>query len=156
MILWQLQRNYHQDPGDVRYTVIPKKSPYLTEAPNKKESINLSPVQTQARKENESVNRKRLHGRLTRRMMLFVGNNVSVANMTLRDACERYIIDRTSILSPGTIREYKRSVKKDMQNIMLINLFDLTQGDIQEELNRESQTHSPKYMYQQTKKSKRS
>lgn len=79
--------------------------------------------------------------------VLFVGNNVSVANMTLRDACERYIIDRTSILSPGTVREYKRSVKKDMQNIMLINLFDLTQGDIQEELNRESQTHSPKTIY---------
>lgn len=78
---------------------------------------------------------------------IFRGQNTTIENMTLKDACERYIVDRTGILSPGTIREYKRSVKKDMQNIMQIPLSDLTQDDIQEELNREAQVHSPKTIY---------
>lgn len=64
--------------------------------------------------------------------------------MTLGMCMDEYIESRSAILSPSTIREYKRSRKKDMQRIMDIPICDLTQKIIQEEINREALTHSPK------------
>lgn len=48
------------------------------------------------------------------------------------------------MLSPSTVREYKRTRARDMQNLMGIPLNKLTQELIQQEINREAKTHSPK------------
>lgn len=71
-------------------------------------------------------------------------NQIAHQDITLQEACEQYITNRTGILSPGTIREYKRSVRKDLQNLMPLKLMEITQEEIQEEINRESLSHSPK------------
>lgn len=70
--------------------------------------------------------------------------NKSVSDITLREAFERYISDRDSVLSPGTIREYTRSKNRDLKNLMDLKINEITQGDIQIEINREARTHSPK------------
>ena len=63
--------------------------------------------------------------------------------MTLGQAMDSYIALRSSVLSPSTIREYKRSRKKDLANLMDMDIYTITQEDIQEEINREALTHSP-------------
>ena len=68
-------------------------------------------------------------------------------DMTLKEACNKYIESRTGVLSPGTIREYKRSVKRDMAKLMSLNIMEITQEDVQAEMNREALTHSPKTVY---------
>lgn len=65
-------------------------------------------------------------------------------NMTLGEAIDAYIKLRSSVLSPATIREYKRSRKKDLKTLMPMKLGSITQDDIQAEINRESATHAPK------------
>ena len=62
MILWQLQRNYHQDHGDVRCSLIPKSTPNQTELLEKEKFESLSPATIQPREENVSVNRWLLNG----------------------------------------------------------------------------------------------
>ncbi|GLG89124.1 site-specific integrase [Sellimonas catena] len=64
--------------------------------------------------------------------------------MTVGEAIDKYIKARSSILSPGTIREYKRTRRKDMQGIMNIKLEKLTQEQVQTEINQEALTHAPK------------
>lgn len=68
----------------------------------------------------------------------------SSSNLTFGAALDKYITERESVLSPGTIREYKRSRKVDLQGLIDIRLRDITQDMIQQEINRESKTHSPK------------
>ena len=65
-------------------------------------------------------------------------------NMILSDAYSKYIDQRSAVLSPATVREYKRSAGKDLQSIMSIRLSDLTQDAIQKAINMESLSHSPK------------
>ena len=64
--------------------------------------------------------------------------------LTFGEALDEYISLREAVLSPGTVREYKRSRRCDLQGIMKIKVSDLTQEIIQKEINKESQTHSPK------------
>ena len=45
---------------------------------------------------------------------------------------------------PTTIREYKRSAKTDLQELMSIKICDLTQETVQQAINHEALTHSPK------------
>ena len=68
----------------------------------------------------------------------------STPDMTVGDAIDKYIEIKSNILSPATVREYKRSRNKDLQGIMNINLNKLTPQDVQIEINVESMTHSPK------------
>ena len=70
--------------------------------------------------------------------------SVSKCNFTYSEALERYIEARSSVLSPSTIREYKRSRKSDLQGLMDKMLSEITQEDVQLEINKESLTHSPK------------
>lgn len=65
-------------------------------------------------------------------------------SLTLGEAMDHYIQMRSAILSPSTIREYKRSRNKDLQNLMCKKVSAITQEDIQLEINRESLSHSPK------------
>lgn len=68
----------------------------------------------------------------------------NINNPTVGQAMDAYIQNRSAVLSPGTIREYKRSRKNDLQGIMDIKLKNLTQEQIQVEINKESLNHSPK------------
>lgn len=67
-----------------------------------------------------------------------------IDNITLRQAYERYIAAKEKVLSPGTVREYKRSAERDLQSIMDLKLTALTQEKIQSAINIEAATHSPK------------
>lgn len=62
----------------------------------------------------------------------------------LKEAYEEYIEGRSAVLSPSTIREYKRSKRCDLQGLMNVKVCDITQDQIQREINKESVTHSPK------------
>ena len=66
------------------------------------------------------------------------------AKLTLSEAYDRYIESKSAVLSPGTIREYKRTKKGYLQDIMDIYITDLTQEDIQKAINQEALKLSPK------------
>lgn len=65
-------------------------------------------------------------------------------NMTFGEAVDRYIESKSAVLSPSTIREYKRIRRSNLQGLMSIPLNRLTQSDIQVAINREATTLSPK------------
>lgn len=61
-----------------------------------------------------------------------------------REALDTYISEREKTLSPGTIREYRRSQRTDFKEIEGIFICDLTQDVIQSFINEKSKNHSPK------------
>jgi integrase len=65
-------------------------------------------------------------------------------SMTFGKALDDYINKRSSVLSPATIREYKRLRQKNLKLIIDISLKDITQQLIQEQVNEEAITHSAK------------
>lgn len=71
-------------------------------------------------------------------------SNVKNKEITFGDALDEYIRLRSSVLSPGTIREYKRSRNADLQGLMNMSIYKITQNDIQKEINKEALSHSPK------------
>lgn len=71
-------------------------------------------------------------------------SNVRNKDLTFGDALDEYIRLRSSVLSPGTIREYKRSRNADLQGLMNMSIYKITQNDIQKEINKEALSHSPK------------
>ncbi len=66
------------------------------------------------------------------------------SNMTLGEAIDRYIESKSSVLSPSTIREYKRIRHNNIQGLIHIPLCRLTQNDIQVAINQEATRLSPK------------
>lgn len=68
----------------------------------------------------------------------------SNCNMTLGEAIDEYISQRSSVLSPRTIMDYKRTRRNDLQGLMEIKISDITQDDIQESVNIDAKKHSPK------------
>lgn len=65
-------------------------------------------------------------------------------DLTLGEAYDKYIENKSNVLSPNTIREYKRSRKHDLQELMPVKLSHLTQESIQKAINEFSLNHSPK------------
>lgn len=65
-------------------------------------------------------------------------------DMLLSEAYDKYIALRSAVISPSTLREYKRSAKKDLQELMSCNISKLTQGMVQHAINEEALSHSPK------------
>lgn len=65
-------------------------------------------------------------------------------NKTLGELMDEYIESRSAVLSPATFREYKRSRRTDLQGLMSKKAYDITQEDIQIEINKEALSHSPK------------
>lgn len=63
--------------------------------------------------------------------------------MTVGAAVDRYIESKSSILSPSTVLGYKRT-KKRMEDIIGVQLNDLTQEKIQRWVNQLAKDHSPK------------
>lgn len=68
----------------------------------------------------------------------------SVCQKTLAECMDQYIKERSSVLSPTTIREYKSIRRNYLQGIMDMRLDKITQEDIQQAINAEALTHSPK------------
>ncbi|MCH1980970.1 tyrosine-type recombinase/integrase [Ruminococcus sp. OA3] len=68
----------------------------------------------------------------------------SYCSLTFREALTEYINQRTSVLSPSTVREYKRTLNSSVPGLMDIKICDITQEDIQEAINIEARTHKPK------------
>lgn len=70
--------------------------------------------------------------------------NSGTMPMTLEKAWEEYIELRSNVLSPATIREYKSSKKNSFKSLMNKNIYDITQEDVQNEINKISEKASPK------------
>lgn len=70
--------------------------------------------------------------------------SANIQDITLSEAYARYIAARHNVLSPSTIREYKRSARCDLQNLMPLKLKKISQELIQLEIDKEAATHSPK------------
>lgn len=64
--------------------------------------------------------------------------------MTVQEAIDRYIENRSSVLSPSTEREYLMSAKRDYQGIGYVDLDTLRSEDVQAFINSFARTHSPK------------
>ena len=67
-----------------------------------------------------------------------------VENITLSQAYERYIEAKENVLSPSTIRNYKKMHKNHLQDIMEIKIEKLTTEQIQRSINIYAVNHSPK------------
>ena len=63
---------------------------------------------------------------------------------TLRTVVNAYIDNKTNILSPSTIREYRRISNKEFQDIMDKDVNDITKSMYQEEVNKQSSGRSTK------------
>lgn len=70
--------------------------------------------------------------------------NHKESDLTYGEALDEYIRLRSAVLSPSTIREYKRSRRADFQSLMDMRLDSITQNDIQKAVNYAAATHSPK------------
>ena len=69
-------------------------------------------------------------------------------NMTFGEAGRRYIDDRSSVLSPSTVREYRRCLDKDLEPLKEYSLDDITQEVIQRFINaRCANGDKPKTVY---------
>lgn len=70
--------------------------------------------------------------------------DTTTATGTLESFCKEYVRDRENILSPSSIRTYNRHIKAMSDDFKNINIKNLSQADIQREINKYSQTHSAK------------
>lgn len=68
-------------------------------------------------------------------------------SMTIRQACESYIASKDSVLSPATIRGYWIIVNNRLSGIMNVNVSDITQIQIQREMNAEAKKYSAKTVH---------
>lgn len=66
------------------------------------------------------------------------------AEMTVGDAIDRYIEDRSAVLAPKTIREYKTMRRNYFPEIMDLKIRQLSNNKLQGEINREAKRLSPK------------
>lgn len=66
------------------------------------------------------------------------------SDLTMGEATDLYIKNREAVLSPCTIRDYKRIRKNDLKLLENLKISRITQEDVQKAINLESQNHSPK------------
>ena len=71
-------------------------------------------------------------------------HQVSAGKMTVGEAINKYIELKENILSPTTIGKYKCIRRNDLQGLMNIKLEQLTQEDVQREINLECRRISAK------------
>lgn len=69
------------------------------------------------------------------------------SGMTLRQACEAYIASKDSVLSPATVRGYWIIVRNRLTGLMSCRIADLTQAQIQREINDEAKRYSAKTVH---------
>lgn len=68
----------------------------------------------------------------------------SVNNITFGDALDKYISLRETILSPASIKKYKKMRNASAQDLMECKIADISQDLIQTIINKETENHSPK------------
>lgn len=73
-----------------------------------------------------------------------VMNESCSANGTMENYAKEYIRDRENVLSPSSIRTYNNLVKVMTKDFKKINIKDLSQADVQREINKYALTHAPK------------
>lgn len=64
--------------------------------------------------------------------------------LTVGEAIDRYISSKDAVLSPATIRGYKKIRRNDLQDIMGTNVSALTQEAVQRAVNKMAKESSPK------------
>lgn len=64
--------------------------------------------------------------------------------LTVGEVIDRYIESKDAVLSPATIRGYKKMRKNDLQDLMSVTLPALTQERVQRAVNQMARNHSPK------------
>ena len=67
-----------------------------------------------------------------------------ISSMTVGEAIDNFIESKDSVLSPSTIRGYKKIRKNDLQDLMGVKLSLLTQEAVQRAVNKEAKEKSPK------------
>ena len=67
--------------------------------------------------------------------------------ITVYEAMERCVESKKNVLSPRTYREYTQTRKIAFQSLHNINIFDLTQEDVQAAVNAEAEIHAPKTVH---------
>lgn len=73
------------------------------------------------------------------------GHGISALDMTIGDAVDAYIAARENAgYSPKTIREYKACKHTALQGLVNVKLYSVTDEQIQREINKACETHSPK------------
>lgn len=72
--------------------------------------------------------------------------NFDLTNLTVRLAIDRYIEQKSNVLSPSTIAGYRRIQRNCLQELMDIRLNRLTPDDVQNAVNRMAAIASPKYV----------
>ena len=68
-------------------------------------------------------------------------------SMTIKQACESYIASKDSVLSPATIRGYWIIVNNRLSGIMDVRVSEITQIQIQREMNAEAKKYSAKTVH---------
>ena len=63
---------------------------------------------------------------------------------TFESYCHRYIESKQNILSPESVRTYNGLINVLSDRFKQLNLYDITQEDIQREINEHSLSHQPK------------
>lgn len=74
--------------------------------------------------------------------LLTKNKKVSISDLTLFEAINKYIENRSNVLSPTTISGYKNIQKNGFQDIMYVPLKKLTQEKLQEAVNAEANRKS--------------
>lgn len=70
--------------------------------------------------------------------------NVTVKDGTFLHYANEYILNRSNVLSPASIRTYNVRVKQISDGFKAKNLYSITQQDVQREINLFAKDHSPK------------
>ena len=76
--------------------------------------------------------------------MAEVIENAGIENYTMKYYSNKYIDSKRNVLSPSTILTYERLTNVISKEFLKKRLGELTQLDVQEEINRYSENHSPK------------
>lgn len=76
--------------------------------------------------------------------MAEVIENAGTENYTMKYYINKYIDSKRNVLSPSTILTYERLTNVISKDFLKKRLGELTQLDVQEEINRYSENHSPK------------
>ena len=71
----------------------------------------------------------------------------STHSITLYDGYTRYIESKNNVLSPSTLREYRRQQKHDFPELMPLPIQKITQENIQVAVNRAAGLYSPKTVH---------
>lgn len=63
---------------------------------------------------------------------------------TFEHFANEYISTRSNVLSPSSVITYERLINAISDDFKRINLYDITQADVQKEINAYAKTHAPK------------